>query len=151
MGTQIKIIKKYSGILKKGRKKNRVNSSILPIPISRYVFATTNTIEKNKKEKKKRGKRTWKYTHTHVHTRKKKEKRKKTSNGCQHSVVANEALINPFIERTAHFFQRIKSELTTKNTQPLFWNTFAECSMNGSFLCACLYLVVVMKVSWLWI
>lgn len=77
MGTQIKIIKKYSGILKKGRKKNRVNSLILPIPISRYVFATTNTIEKNKKEKKKRGKRTCKYTHTHVHTRKKKRKERK--------------------------------------------------------------------------
>lgn len=83
--------------------------------------------------------------------KKRKEKNKLSSNGCQYSVVTNEALINPFIERTAHFFQRIKSELTTKNTQPLFWNIFAGYPMNGSFLCACLYLVVVLEVSWLWI
>lgn len=76
MGTQIKIIKKYSGILKKGRKKNRVNSSILPIPISRYVFATTNTIEKNKKEKKKEEKE---HVSTHIltYTREKKKRKER--------------------------------------------------------------------------
>lgn len=71
-------------------------------------------MEKKKKKEKKE------HVSTHTKKKKRKEKNKLSSNGCQYSVVTNEALINPFIERTAHFFQRIKSELTTKNTQPLF-------------------------------